>query len=372
MKPTPTALILMTGLLALIHSPLRAQEATPAPPAESAPKPADAPPPSSRRPQAPEGEPMRGSRSMDEKPTSFIGVLTGNVPRELRTHFGLADGFGLLVQEVMPDSPAQAAGIKVDDILIRFEDQKLVNMEQLQTLVRSKKKDESVSLTLISQGVEKQLTVKIGERLMPAQQDEPRRGGGFFQPFDGSFGGRRGGPDMMGEMRESLERYQKQLNEYQERMREWNRQGSQGILPQGPAWTGPGHRDSGRRDEPKSREGDRGSSRGPRDGEHHVERREYRETANVTRSDDSGIYSLRREGERTLFTAKPKDGAEQSWNLNNEEERRAIPEPMREKLRLLEEIRGADKASSDSPRRPDSRDGQGRPPSDPPKREGGI
>jgi len=363
MKPYHATLMAMAGMLFMMNRPLFAQES----PSSTQPEASPRETPSSRRPNPPTPDLMRGQRQNDERPTAFMGVLTGGVPRELRAHFGLAEGFGLLVQEVMPGTPAQAAGIKVDDILVRFEDQKLVNMEQLQTLVRSKKKDDQVTLTIISGGKESQVTVKIGERMMPIRQDEPRRGEGYFQPFGGSsfFGGDRGGPDMMNEMRESLERYQKQMREYQERVKEWSRDGGKGSMPPAPSWNGPGRRDGDR--------GSSGSSRGgPRDGENRAERYQYRESANITRSDDSGIYSLRREGDKSIFTAKPKDGEEQSWPVTTDDERWAIPESMREKLRLLEEIRGSEKASDASRISPDSRKSDRRPGPDSPQRGGGI
>ena len=65
---------------------------------------------------------------------AYLGVMTREVPPELRSQLGLAEGFGLLVDGVMPDSPATAAGIKEHDILVRFEDQQLVNIEQLMRL----------------------------------------------------------------------------------------------------------------------------------------------------------------------------------------------------------------------------------------------
>ena len=372
MKPI-YALTAMAGLLALMNSPLTAQDnkIPLEPSAENAPKAADAlPPPSEeKKPEKTERTPRSGpSRTTrgpreDEVMTPFIGVLTSPVPRELRAHFNLPEGFGLLVQEVMHDTPAKTAGIKADDVLLRFEDQKLVNMEQLQTLVRSKKKGDVVPFTLISGGKESQVSVTIDERLIPSRPEEGRRGDDL--PRLGFFGDRDGFD--MKEMREAMERYQNHMREYQERLRDWNRNGHPGDQPPSPpTWSGPSRRGEPRdRDQDRGRGGDergrneargwdgdrprdsgeakRDASPGPRgEGERHMEHRERREATNVTRSDDSGIYSLRREGDRTVFTAKPKDGEEKSWNLNNEEERRAIPDAMKEKLRQLEEIRGED------------------------------
>lgn len=368
MKPIHATLMAIAGLLALINSPLLAQDTPPATPPTEAQKPDETPKPSREVPRGKERS-LHVRVREEEKPTPFIGVLTGEVPRELRAHAKLQEGFGLLVEEVMPDTPAQAAGIKVDDILVAFEDQKLVNMDQLQTLVRSKKKDDQVSLTVISAGQEARLTVKIDERVMPVRTGDNGRGDRFFQY--GFFNDRDRGPEGMKEMRESMERYQ-------DKMRDWARDGNRGAVPTPPMWSGPGRGEgdrSDRREGPSSRGGDRDrgsrNSRGDGDrGDHRIEHRDQRETTNVTRSDDSGIYSLRREGDRTIFTARPKDGQEQSWTLNTDQDRNAIPELMREKLRLLEEIRGGEKAMPPLPD-PDSLE-KGKPNSGPvePKRPG--
>lgn len=335
MKPIHATLTAMAGLLVLMNSPLLAQEPMRTPKTDVAPH--------SRRPTPSEGEQGQPKRDAEEKMTPFIGVLTSEVPRELRSHFDLPEGFGLMVQEVMPDTPAQAAGIEMDDILVNYGDQKLVNMEQLQTLVRSQKKDDEVNLTIISGGQKKEVTVKIAVRMMPVRDDSFRGGNRYFQPFGTPlYGEGRGSADMMKEMRESLEMYQKQMREYQERMRDWSRDGNKGDMPPAPSWSGPGRRDSDRRDNSGSRDGERGQ-KNSREGPHRYEQREFRETANVTRSDDSGIYSLRRDGDRMVFTAKPKDGEEKSWNLNDEVERNSIPADMKEKLKQLEEIRGSDR-----------------------------
>lgn len=336
MKPIHAALIAMAGLLALLNSPVHAQE-----PPEADPPPAsqeNATPdnrrntdltPAPRRLSPPPRDRMRSSRSGPESPTAYIGVMTAALPRDLRSHFGLPEGFGLLVQEVMPDTPASEAGIQANDVLIRFEDQKLVNMEQLQTLVRSKKKDDLVPMTLLSNGVEKQVTVKIDERMMPDMPGDMRRDPGAFPPF---FGGQRGSPDIMREWRDSLEKYQSQMQEYEDRMREWARDWSRDQdrdnRPMPPSWNSPDRRggltprDDGR--------GSRGPDRSTR---------QNRENANVTRSDESGVYSLRQEDGRTVFTAKPKDAGEQKWEVNTEAERQALPPLMQEKLHQLEAIR---------------------------------
>lgn len=343
MKIELTALTLMAGLLALLNLPASAQDkpATPAPPEEV------------KKPNPP-AERGRPSHSPEEKLTAYLGVLTGPVSRELRAQFGLAEGFGLQVAEVMPESPAKEAGLKEHDVLVTFEDQKLVNMEQLQALVRSKKKDDQVAITVITGGQQKQISIKIGERLMAVNQDRPR---GFMPGFPGMRGGEWGSSE---QWRDSTEEFQRRIREYQERVQDWNRDGHRGQLPPPPMFDGPGHRDGDRG--PRDGESRRsGPPDAPRGDVQRFEHREFHESANITRSDDTGIYSLRRDGDRAVFTVKPKDGEEKTWPVNNEDERSAVPEPFLKKLREMEEIRSnirrdegpAREGHRDSDRRPE-------------------
>lgn len=329
MKIQTTTLLLLSGLLALLNLPAKAQEK---------PMPPDSPE-QVKRPEAIDSpDRPRNPRPPEEKPTAYLGVLTTQVSRELRAQFGLMEGFGLLVQEVMPDSPAKEAGLKEHDVLVSFEDQKLVNMEQLQTLVRSKKKDDSVPLSIISGGQTKQITIKIGERMMAVNQERPR---GFMSSFPGMRGGEWGNTD---QWRDSSEEFQRRTRDYQERIQDWNRNGSPGPMPQPPMFEAPGRQDGerhesdrGPRDGSPSRSGP--PDQGPRGGEHRFEYRESHESANVTRSDDTGIYSLRRNDGKQVFTVKPKEGEEKSWPVNNDQERAAVPEPFASKLREMDQIR---------------------------------
>lgn len=372
MKPAPS-LAALCGLLLASAPVLPAQEEKPAPPApEAAPKP-DAPPRASRpdapppargeRGRPPEGrpapkprergpdrspatgrptepgrdrapEPPRGQKPPEGKKVPFIGVLTAPLSPETRAHLRLPEGFGLRVVEVLRESPAMTASLRENDILVKFEDQRLASMEQLQALVREKQKGDRVSLTVISSGAQKEVSIEIGETTVPARPEGEGRGPRILAPHpgEGRFTppGHRGpdsprgehqeGMDLrrqMEEWREKFEQQQKAWREWQERLREWSRE-------------------HGRHFPPPPGLGRDGVSYSEKRGQHSASRSE---AASITRSDDSGVYTLRKDGDRHIFTAHPKEGEARSWNLDREEDRRGIPEPMREKLRLLEEIR---------------------------------
>jgi hypothetical protein len=265
-------------------------------------------------------EPHENRGGPEQKSVAYMGVLTREVPVELRSQFGLPEGFGLMVDEVMPDSPAKTAGIKAHDILVKFADQQLVNMEQLLTLVRSKKKGEIVSFTVITGGKETQVSVTLAERMMPANEMRQHHRGFPGMPQMQFFGG-AGGQDV----REHMEQFQRQMREYQEHMQEWGRGGREGPMPQMPSNRGEGGR--------------RGAGPGPRDGEKRTETRvESHAAANIIRRDESGEYQLKSEDGKRTFTARPKDGEEQSWPVNTDAERQAVPENFREKLRLFDNV----------------------------------
>jgi hypothetical protein len=268
----------------------------------------------------------------DKKLVPYIGVLTREVPTELRTQFSLLDGFGLLVEEVMPDSPAQAAGLKAHDILVKLGDQQLVNMEQLLTLVRSKKKGESVPLTVITGGKETQVQITLGERLVPVEESRHPQG---MMPYMNRFfmdGPRPGDTSRVDEeLRGRMEHLQREMREYQERVQQWNRDGHKGPFPQPPQLHPRGEHPT--KGPTESRREDSPDHRSEVKVETHTSA-----VCNITRKDDSGEYQLKNEDGKQTFIVRPANGPEQSWPVNTEEEREAVPEPFREKLRLFDNM----------------------------------
>jgi S1-C subfamily serine protease len=67
---------------------------------------------------------------MPKVPVTYLGVETSEVPRVLSEQLGLAKGFGLVVDYVVPDSPAAAAGVQQNDIIKMLNDQILTDPEQ--------------------------------------------------------------------------------------------------------------------------------------------------------------------------------------------------------------------------------------------------
>jgi hypothetical protein len=155
-------IILTTALAALL--PFAAFAQSPAPTAsQSVQQPIPPMPPA---PPAPPMPPM-GHGHMHEhdmgpkEPMTFLGVETSDVPRVLSEQMGLPRGFGVVVDYVVPDSPAAAAGVQQSDIIKLLNDQIILEPGQLAKLVRSFADGAAINLTLLRKGKEVKVTVQL-------------------------------------------------------------------------------------------------------------------------------------------------------------------------------------------------------------------
>ncbi|HUF62952.1 MAG TPA: PDZ domain-containing protein [Verrucomicrobiales bacterium] len=150
---------------------------------------------------------------------SWLGVSVAPLDEALRSHLpSLAPGTGLLVSEVAPDSPASAAGLRQHDVLLRWEDQILVSLEQLQVLVGGRQPGETARLTLVRGGevLEQEITLAARPPQVAGPQPAPEpHPPGFAQPpqvpqppgFPQFPGGPGPGPQIPEEIRRWAERF---------------------------------------------------------------------------------------------------------------------------------------------------------------------
>jgi serine protease Do len=107
----------------------------------------------------------------------YLGVLIQDVTRELAESFGLDHPRGALVSRVMPDTPAEEAGVKTGDIILAFNGHKLLNSSQLPPLVGASSINGKAELTVLRDGKEITLTVRLAElpdeEKLTAKSDQP-------------------------------------------------------------------------------------------------------------------------------------------------------------------------------------------------------
>ncbi len=98
----------------------------------------------------------------------WLGVLIQDVTRELAESFSMPHPKGALIARVLPDSPAEKAGLKAGDVILRYNEKPLANSPMLPPLVGSSRVDQSVTLLVLRDGRERTLKVYIGE--LPADE----------------------------------------------------------------------------------------------------------------------------------------------------------------------------------------------------------
>src|SRR5437588_8143267 len=122
-------------------------------------------------PPQPPGQPHPPAPGNHEKapkvPMIFLGVETSQVPTVVNGQLGLSKGLGLVVEYVVPDSPAAAAGIQQNDILNMLNDQILIEPSQLRKLLQTFSDGTDVTLTILRKGQEQKVTVKLAKKERP-------------------------------------------------------------------------------------------------------------------------------------------------------------------------------------------------------------
>jgi hypothetical protein len=124
-----------------------------------------------------------GDVAADRVPVAYanreplLGLVTGPVAEQLRAQLGIPEGFGLAVEAVAEDGPAERGGVKRFDILRKFDDQLLCTPEQLSALVKAAGSGKEVALTVIRGGKEQVVKVSIGDREVAAGRPAAAVGG---------------------------------------------------------------------------------------------------------------------------------------------------------------------------------------------------
>jgi serine protease Do len=94
---------------------------------------------------------------------SYIGVSIGDVTPENSKFFDLKDANGALISEVQPDSPGARAGLKVGDVIVGLDGQKVDGAGELQAEVTSKRPGTKVTLDVLRDGKSMNVPVTLEE-----------------------------------------------------------------------------------------------------------------------------------------------------------------------------------------------------------------
>jgi len=91
----------------------------------------------------------------------YLGVQIQNLSPQLRKYFKVKGDLGVLVSEVLDDSPAEKAGILAGDIITKVEKKDVSSSRDLTAAIRKQKPESKIQLTLIRNGREKSLKATL-------------------------------------------------------------------------------------------------------------------------------------------------------------------------------------------------------------------
>ena len=92
---------------------------------------------------------------------SWLGVGLADLTSASMARLHVANPNGAEVVEVYPDSPAASAGLKAQDVITRFNGERVISVRQLERLVEETPANRTVAVTVVRQGKPVQLAVHM-------------------------------------------------------------------------------------------------------------------------------------------------------------------------------------------------------------------
>lgn len=90
----------------------------------------------------------------------YLGLDVDNIPRNYAIALGLSSTQGSVITDVTKGSPAEEAGLKPGDVIVKFDGKAIRNAEETLSRIQSKKSGEVADLTIIRKGESMEAAVK--------------------------------------------------------------------------------------------------------------------------------------------------------------------------------------------------------------------
>jgi len=92
----------------------------------------------------------------------YLGVQIQDITDQLRDYFKVKGDGGVLVSEVVKESPAENAGLEAGDVIMKVNDVRISDTGELTQTIRNEKPESDVNITVIRKGREKSLKATLG------------------------------------------------------------------------------------------------------------------------------------------------------------------------------------------------------------------
>ena len=97
---------------------------------------------------------------------AFLGVGTEDISKENMSRYGMREVRGAGVTQIVKDSPAEKAGLKKDDVILRFDGESVTSARKLSRLVSESAPDQTVRITISRGGAEQEVSATLSRHSM--------------------------------------------------------------------------------------------------------------------------------------------------------------------------------------------------------------
>lgn len=95
---------------------------------------------------------------------AFLGVHLQELNKDLAEYFGVKEDEGVLILKVAADTPAEKAGLKAGDVIVKFNDKKISNAGDVTEILADLKKGDKADIQIIRHKKKKTVKAELDER----------------------------------------------------------------------------------------------------------------------------------------------------------------------------------------------------------------
>src|SRR5262245_21408715 len=111
----------------------------------------------------------------------WLGVrirdLSESEAEDLSVKQGVREGYGVLIADVLKDTPAETAGLRAGDLIVSIDGRPIVETRGLQRFVGATAPGQEMRLVVVREGRRREVTLKVGA--MPDDAIPGRVAAGF-------------------------------------------------------------------------------------------------------------------------------------------------------------------------------------------------
>ncbi len=114
----------------------------------------------------------------------FLGVMTDNISKQMLEYFEV--DHGVLIKEIVEDSPAEKAGLKAGDVITFIEDRKIEDYRDLIRTISFYNPEEEIEVSYVRKGSKDNVDVKLDKKKHRMSTVHGKGGHSFFFSDDDS------------------------------------------------------------------------------------------------------------------------------------------------------------------------------------------